>query len=93
MPFYSGAVDEVNAAVKAAQMVVKTMGKKEPNSTAAALGTNGRWIKTNVLHMIKGKADVRNLPFGRCSAHFMVIFRDGLLSGLQVFLHSYIEGV
>lgn len=29
VPFYSGAVEQVNAAVKAAQMVVKTMGKKE----------------------------------------------------------------
>lgn len=29
VPFYSGAVDQVNAAVKTAQLVVKTMGKKE----------------------------------------------------------------
>ncbi|CAL1145905.1 unnamed protein product [Cladocopium goreaui] len=29
VPFYSGAVGQVNAAVKAAQMVVKTMGKKD----------------------------------------------------------------
>ena len=30
VPFYSGAVEQVNTAVKAAQMVVKTMGKKVP---------------------------------------------------------------
>lgn len=29
VPFYSGAVGQVNAAVKAAQMLVKTMGKKD----------------------------------------------------------------
>lgn len=36
MPFYSGAVGQVNAAVKAAEMVVKTMGKKVPSRGTAA---------------------------------------------------------